>query len=74
MRIKTQGKQVLPNTSAHHPLPNARPIPEQSQLLPAKSVSLLDKKLCVWNVPLGSLGCPGHGPSQLLIHLLIGRA
>ena len=67
-------KPVMYNAIAHHPLTDARAVIRASWPTP----------LCLYtghNVPwygiplwLVRVSCPGYAPSQLLAHLLAGRA
>ena len=67
-------KPVMHNAIAHHPLTDARAAIHASWLTPPCLYTGHD--IPWYGIPLWlvRVSCPGHAPSQLLAHLLAGRA
>ena len=73
-RNKPQERHMMHNATAHHPLIDARAAICPSQPAPPSSYTGHDALwygIALWLV---RVSCPGHAPSQLLVHLLSGRA
>ena len=71
--IKPRKRQVTYNAVTHHLLSDARAVIPA----PANSPSLYTGHEVLWygiSLWLVRVSCPGHAPSQLLVHLLTGRA
>ena len=71
-----EGKKnpVMHNAIAHHPLTNAQAEIHPSQPTPP---CLYTGHYILWygiSLSLVQVSCPGYAPSQLLVHLLAGRA
>jgi len=67
----------MQSTTAHHPLTDVQPALEQWSQPLVYSSSLCTEHEVIWyGIPLWPVwvSCPGYGPSQLLVHLLAGRA
>ena len=72
--ITPKKRQVMHNAIAHHPLTDARAVIRPSRATPP---SLYTEHDVLWygiSLWLVRLSCPGCAPSQLLVHLLAGRA
>ena len=74
-RNKTQGKKpMMHNAIAHHPLTDARAGIRPSQPAPPCLYTGHDIPWYGISLWLVQVSCPGYAPSQLLAHLLAGRA
>ena len=71
---KKEKKPVMHNAIAHHPLTDARAVIRPSWPTPPRLYTGHDVPW--YGIPLWlvRVSCPGSAPSQLLIHLLAGRA
>ena len=72
--IKPKKRQVMHNAIAHHPLTDARAAIRPSQ--PTAPHLYTEHGVLWYGIPLWlvQVSCPGSAPSQLLAHLLAGRA
>ena len=72
--IKPKKRQVMHNAITHHPLTNAPAAIHPSQPIPPHIYTGHDVPW--YGIPLWlvRVSCPGCAPSQLLAHLLAGRA
>ena len=72
--ITLKKRQVMHNAIAHHPLTDARAAMRPSQ--PTPPYLYTEHDVPWYGIPLWlvRVGCPGYAPSQLLVHLLAGRA
>ena len=71
---KPKKRQVMHNAIAHHPLTDVQAAIRPSWPTPP---SLYTEHDVLWyGIPLWlvQVSCPGYAPSQLLAHLLAGRA
>ena len=67
-------RQVMHNAIAHHPLTDAQAAIRPSR--PTPPCLYTGHDVPWYGIPLWLVwvSCPGHAPSQLLAHLLAGRA
>ena len=72
--IKPKKRQVMHNAIAHHPLTDARAAIRPSQPTPPSLYTGHDVLWYGISLWLVQVSCPGYAPSQLLAHLLAGRA
>ena len=72
--IKPKKRQVMHNAIAHHPLTDARAMICPSWPAPPCLYTGHDVPWYGISLWLVWVSCPDHAPSQLLAHLLAGRA
>ena len=72
--IKPKKRQVMHNAIAHHPLTDARAAIRATR--PTPPCLYTGHDVLWYGIPLWlvRVSCPGYAPSQLLAHLLAGRA